>query len=47
LDPWQSDAVRRLFQKQTLDAGDYDDRSWVLCAQREACIGCRCPGRLL
>ena len=25
LKPWQSDAVRRLFQKVTLDDGDYDD----------------------
>jgi len=34
LEPWQSDAVRRLFQKQTLDAGDYDDLYALLKSSR-------------
>lgn len=34
LKPWQSDAVRRLFQKVTLDDGDYDDLLLMLKSTR-------------
>ena len=34
LQPWQSDAVRRLFQKVTLDDGDYDSLLLMLKATR-------------